>query len=139
MHTFLRRYFKRDRTEDHKPIPSNIFRLIKQVCSTDVQELEITSGDCSIKINRQPINMPDTPNTYTIVAPAAGTFHTVHKGKRMVEIGRRINTGDAVCLVEAQDFSNQIDSEFDGMVREIKAAEDAPVITGQELIVLERV
>ncbi len=51
----------------------------------------------------------------------------------MSNVGERIAKGQTLCIIEAMKIMNEIESEFDGVVREILVDNAQPVEYGQVL------
>jgi len=54
-------------------------------------------------------------------------------GKAYLAVGDRVRKGQIICIIEAMKIMNEIESEFDGTVREIVAQDAHPVEYGQVL------
>jgi acetyl-CoA carboxylase biotin carboxyl carrier protein len=50
-----------------------------------------------------------------------------------VAVGDRIRRGQVLCIIEAMKIMNELESEVDGVVREISAQDAHPVEYGQVL------
>ncbi len=70
-----------------------------------------------------------------IKSPMVGTFYTAPEpgAKPYVMVGDRISKGQIVCIIEAMKIMNELESEFDGVVREINVSDAHPVEYGQVL------
>jgi acetyl-CoA carboxylase biotin carboxyl carrier protein len=64
-----------------------------------------------------------------------GTFYTAPEpgARPYVTPGDRIAKGQVVCIIEAMKIMNEIESEYDGVVREVNATDAHPVEFGQAL------
>jgi acetyl-CoA carboxylase biotin carboxyl carrier protein len=71
-----------------------------------------------------------------ITAPMVGTFYRAPApgDPPFVEIGNRINAGQAVCILEAMKLMNELESEVSGEVVEILVENGTPVEFGQVLM-----
>ncbi len=74
-----------------------------------------------------------------IESPMVGTFYRASSPESapFVEIGQRIEPGEAVCLIEAMKLFNEIVCETGGTVREILVENAEPVEFGQPLFLIE--
>ena len=70
-----------------------------------------------------------------IKSPMVGTFYSASdpNSPAFVSVGQRVSKGQIVCIIEAMKIMNEIESEFDGVVREIIAENAHPVEYGQAL------
>jgi acetyl-CoA carboxylase biotin carboxyl carrier protein len=64
-----------------------------------------------------------------------GTFYSAPEpgAAPYVSVGQRVSKGQIVCIIEAMKIMNEIESEYDGIVREIVAENAHPVEYGQAL------
>ena len=80
---------------------------------------------------------PETPkeNLLEAKSPMVGTFYAAPEpgGKPYLAVGDRVRKGQIICIIEAMKIMNEIESEFDGVVREIVAQDAHPVEYGQVL------
>ena len=83
---------------------------------------------------------PAAPSTRSdlleITAPMVGTFYRAPAPGEpsFVEVGTRINVGQAVCILEAMKLMNELESEVAGEVVEILVDNGTPVEFGQVLM-----
>lgn len=70
-----------------------------------------------------------------VKSPMVGTFYAQPEpgAKPYVTVGTRISKGQVLCIIEAMKIMNEIESEFDGVVREICVQDGHPVEYGQVL------
>jgi acetyl-CoA carboxylase biotin carboxyl carrier protein len=70
-----------------------------------------------------------------IKSPMVGTFYAAPEpgAKPYVSVGDRIRKGQIVCIIEAMKIMNELESEFDGVVREVAVSDAQPVEFGQAL------
>jgi acetyl-CoA carboxylase biotin carboxyl carrier protein len=71
-----------------------------------------------------------------VPAGMVGTFYRAPAPEEppFVEIGTRINVGQAVCILEAMKLMNELESEVNGEVIEILVENGTPVEFGQVLM-----
>jgi acetyl-CoA carboxylase biotin carboxyl carrier protein len=70
-----------------------------------------------------------------IKSPMVGTFYSAPdpNSPAYVTVGQRVSKGQIVCIIEAMKIMNEIESEYDGVVREIVADNAHPVEYGEVL------
>jgi acetyl-CoA carboxylase biotin carboxyl carrier protein len=70
-----------------------------------------------------------------VKSPMVGTYYFAPEpgAKQYVSVGERISKGQTLCIIEAMKIMNEIESEFDGVVREILVENAQPVEYGQVL------
>jgi len=144
-----------------------IKKLIELVEESGIAELEITEGEESVRIHRgssapaieyvaqqpmqaapAPVAAPvaaaptnDTPATSgtVVTSPMVGTFYrsSSPESKAFVEVGQSVKKGDVLCIVEAMKMMNQIESEVEGVVKEILVGNQEAIEFDQPLFVIE--
>ena len=126
----------------------------------NLTEIEISEKDTKIKVSKNigtNINQPSMvaynsaieksisennqsiKNGIEVTSPIIGTaYHAPEPGaKKFVEVGKKINKGDTIMIVEAMKTMNHVPSSSDGVVKEICIDDGQPVEFGQTLIILE--
>ena len=83
------------------------------------------------------IAKPEAPksNLLEVKSPMVGTFYTQAEpgSKPYVTAGTRIAKRQVLCIIEAMKIMNEIESEFDGVVKEVCVQDAHPVEYGQVL------
>lgn len=76
--------------------------------------------------------------TRTVNSPMVGTFYRAPSpgAKPFADVGQRVKAGDTVCIIEAMKLLNEIESEYDGVIKEILVENGQPVEFGQPLFVI---
>jgi len=71
-----------------------------------------------------------------VKSPMVGTYYGAPEpgAKPYLIVGERIGKGQILCIIEAMKIMNEIESEFDGVVKEILAQNAHPVEYGQVLL-----
>ena len=139
-----------------------IKKLIEMLQESDLNEIEVKEGEESVRINRKKgdVEIPQqivTPqvqsneivenvdeheeNLSFIQSPMVGTFYrSPAPGKPpFVEIGQRVKKGDTICIIEAMKMMNQVKSEFDGKIVDIKVENGQPVEFNESLVSIETI
>ena len=137
-------------------------KLIELVEESGIQELEVSSGDESIRISMptvagavvaERIAAPASSNTDTnpvsvtrrgdsadekILAPMAGTFYRAPHpdAAAFIETGQTVHPGDVVCIIESMKMMHEIRTDTQGTVQAILVENGQPVSTGDELFKL---
>jgi len=75
------------------------------------------------------------PPLLEIKSPMVGTFYKAPEpaAEPYVKVGSRVATGQVVCIIEAMKIMNEIESEVQGVVREVCVENAQPVEFGQIL------
>ena len=74
-----------------------------------------------------------------ITSPMVGTFYSSSSPNTppFVDVGQNIKMGQILCIIEAMKLMNQIESDQDGVIKEILVKDGEPVEFGQQLFVIE--
>jgi acetyl-CoA carboxylase biotin carboxyl carrier protein len=83
-----------------------------------------------------PQREPPKSKYLELKSPMVGTYYGAPEpgAKPYLAVGDRISKGQIVCIIEAMKIMNEIESEFDGVVREVLAQNAHPVEYGQVLL-----
>jgi acetyl-CoA carboxylase biotin carboxyl carrier protein len=78
---------------------------------------------------------PPQDDLHTVRSPMVGTFYrsATPGAASFVEIGDMVRKNQVLCIVEAMKIMNEIESDVDGEVRTIHAANGQPVEYGEPL------
>jgi acetyl-CoA carboxylase biotin carboxyl carrier protein len=142
-----------------------IKKLIELVKETGIGELEVKSGDESVRISCQSPLAPIQPAPAVSAAPApapvaeadgAGKVTEIMSGyqqkspmvgsvylssapgaKPFVAVGDRVAEGDTLCLIEAMKMFNKIEAEKSGVVSARMVENEQPVEYDQVLFIIE--
>ena len=73
-----------------------------------------------------------------VKSPMVGTFYIKPSpdAEPYVEVGKQVNKGDVLCIIEAMKLMNEIESEFTGKVKEIYVKDGEPVEYGKPLFLI---
>lgn len=84
-------------------------------------------------------NEPASENYFQVRAPLVGTFYRTPApdAEPFVEIGDSVKAGDVLCIIEAMKNMNEIQTDIDGIIREICIENGALVEFGQKLFKIE--
>ena len=133
-------------------------KLIELAEESGIAELEVTSGDESVRItmNMGPDQryvtasaVPQTPEPETttnppqkqgnsVLAPMAGTFYRAPSPEAppYVEVGQSVSAGDVLCIIESMKMMHEIRAANSGTVESVLVENGTPIGTGDALFVL---
>jgi acetyl-CoA carboxylase biotin carboxyl carrier protein len=76
-----------------------------------------------------------TAQLLEIKSPMVGTFYGAPEpgAEPYVKVGSRVSTGQVVCIIEAMKIMNEIESEIQGVIKEVCLDSAQPVEFGQTL------
>lgn len=140
-------------------------KLIELAEEAGIAELEVTSGDESVRISMTPrsiagaaapqvmtsapleapsagagpVGAPEpAPEGKPVPAPMAGTFYRAPspEAEPFVEIGQTVSAGDVLCIIESMKMMHEIRAAEGGSVTAIPVANGTPISTGEVLFIL---
>lgn len=142
-----------------------IKKLIELIEESDVEEIEISEGEESVRISRRSKNPvmqapmyapapaapalaaapvaaeaeePATPAGHSVNSPMVGTFYRspAPGAAAFAEVGQSVSAGDTVCIVEAMKMMNQIEADKSGVIKAILVEDGEPVEFDQPLVII---
>ncbi|MBT4963281.1 MAG: acetyl-CoA carboxylase biotin carboxyl carrier protein [Francisellaceae bacterium] len=81
----------------------------------------------------------DTDFGTRITSPMVGTFYRSPGPNEasFTEVGKSVQVGDTLCIIEAMKMMNQIEAEVSGVIKDVLLDNGQPVEFGQPLFVIE--
>lgn len=132
-----------------------IKKLIELVEESGVAELEVSSGDESIRISMatgdvqlaQPkkietavTSVKEGPKSslQTMKSPMAGVFYQSPNPEAapFVSVGQQVNPGDVLCIIESMKMMNEVTATASGVVQEVLVSNAEAVATGTPLFAI---
>ena len=102
----------------------------------EVQAVPVTQS-----VNFEATNTEDAAVAagHTITSPLVGTFYSSPSpdAPSFVNVGDRVKKGQVIGIIEAMKLMNELESDFDGVVKEILVKDEDVVEFGQPLFILE--
>lgn len=76
---------------------------------------------------------------HTVTSPLVGTFYSAPSpdAQSFVNVGDRVKKGQVIGIIEAMKLMNELESDFDGVIKEILVKDEDVVEFGQPLFILE--
>lgn len=134
-------------------------KLIELVEESAIEELEVASGDESIRIVMpRGIAMSSVVTTaagpaasevqrpaaakleggMSVTAPMAGTFYRASNPEAapFVEVGQNVQIGDVLCIIESMKMMHEIRATNAGIVMQVCIDNGLPISTGDVLFTL---
>ena len=74
-----------------------------------------------------------------VLSPMPGTFYAAPtpEDDNYVKVGDNVKKGQTLCIIEAMKIMNEIESDFDGVLTEIKVDNGNPVEYNQTLFIID--
>ncbi len=143
-----------------------IKKLIELLHDSDVHEIEIKEGEEAVRITRAsaapvvaaapvavaapapaPIassapaaaSEPSIVAGHQVLSPMVGTYYAAPNpdAPNFAEVGKSVNVGDPLCIVEAMKMMNQITADKAGTIKAILCQDGDPVEFDQPLFVID--
>lgn len=73
-----------------------------------------------------------------VLSPIVGTFYSAPspKDSPFVSVGSQVKKGDVIFIIESMKVMSEIQSEFDGVVKEICVSNGDPIEFGQTIMII---
>ena len=149
-------YFEMQDEKDYIKIDKSMCRNYINTTSDSLNKLAITDslGTLELEESTLPLTtMEDNINSSSetiisedenfeyIKSPIVGTYYKAVSptSDAFVSIGKRVNKGDVVCIIEAMKLMNEISAEFDCEIVDILCEDGQMVQYGESLLKVRRV
>lgn len=105
------------------------------------KELPVKVAEVAVESVAQAVKTPiieelSAQEKFNVVkSPMVGTFYAKPSpnSENYVEVGKRVKKGDVLCIIEAMKLMNEIESEFDGEIKEVLVKDGEMVEYGKQL------
>ena len=116
-------------------IDKKIIRKLIEV----LEDLKKSLKDNEIISSSDPIEEKLVDSKAVIKSPIIGTAYLSQEpgAKPFVSVGKKIQKGDTVMIIEAMKSMNHVPSSMDGIVKKICIEDGQPVEFGQVLVLLD--
>ena len=138
-------------------INRNIIKELKECLDEfELTEIEYTEKDIKVKVSKlsatnfstsKEINSDlksDVVKSENIIgtevpSPIIGTAYLAPEpgGKKFVEVGKKVNKGDTIMIVEAMKTMNHVPSPIAGTIKQICVEDGQPVEYGHTIAIIE--
>lgn len=108
----------------------------------DKKYVEVAEAPVKVTKNLSPENVPEEEKAVSgneVKSPLVGVFYAApaEDAPAFVSVGDTVKKGQTLAIVEAMKLMNEIESDFDGVVKKIAVSNGEPVEYGQTLFVIE--
>ena len=138
-------------------INKNIIKeLTEYLNEFNLTEIEYTEKDIKVKVSKssganiaavKEINSeiksenikPNNTSGTEVSSPIIGTAYLAPEpgGKKFVEVGKKINKGDTIMIVEAMKTMNHVPSPISGTIKKICVEDGQPVEYGHTIAIID--
>ena len=124
------------------------YRVVKNanIMVQDESAPQIQSSNASTKNKNTPLEESEVSDTVpparvegeALLSPMPGTFYSAPTpdDPKFVTVGDKVNKGQTLCIIEAMKIMNEIESEFEGTVTDIKVNNGEAVEYNQPLFII---
>ena len=124
------------------------YRVVKNanVMVQDESAPQIQSSNASPKDKNTPLEESEVSEAVPpaslegeeLLSPMPGTFYSAPTpdDPKFVNVGDKVNKGQTLCIIEAMKIMNEIESEFEGTVTDIKVNNGEAVEYNQPLFII---
>jgi acetyl-CoA carboxylase biotin carboxyl carrier protein len=115
-------------------IPTPVPMPALMPAAPSVARMTPAEGSAVVEVESPKAEAPKS-NLLEVKSPMVGTFYAQAdpSSKPYVTVGTKISKQQVLCIIEAMKIMNEIESEFDGVVREVCVQDAHPVEYGQVL------
>ena len=124
------------------------YRVVKNanIMVQDESAPQIQSSNAWTKDKNTPLEESEVSETVPpaslegeeLLSPMPGTFYSAPTpdDPKFVNVGDKVNKGQTLCIIEAMKIMNEIESEFEGTVTDIKVNNGEAVEYNQPLFII---
>ena len=124
------------------------YRVVKNanIMVQDESAPQIQSSNASPKDKNTPLEESEVSEAVPpaslegeeLLSPMPGTFYSAPTpdDPKFVNVGDKVNKGQTLCIIEAMKIMNEIESEFEGTVTDIKVKNREAVEYNQPLFII---
>ena len=118
--------------------PAASFPVMQQAYAAPVQQPALSAAVAPAAAEAAPAAAAEISG-HIVRSPMVGTFYRTPSpdAKAFIEVGRKVNVGDTLCIVEAMKMMNQIEADKSGTVKAILVESGQPVEFDEPLVVIE--
>ena len=138
-------------------VNKNIIKeLTEYLNEFNLTEIEYTEKDIKVKVSKSSVSnittvkeikselkseniKKDYVNGTEVPSPIIGTAYLAPEpgGKKFVEVGKKINKGDTIMIVEAMKTMNHVPSPMAGTIKKICVEDGQPVEYGHTIAIID--
>ena len=118
------------------------FKVVKKspniLGGTSDKITNLSPNQTSVSDNKDEL-VSDKENEKSILSPMPGVFYSSQSPDKppYVEVGDTVKTGQVLCIIESMKIMNEIESEHNGIIKEIIVNNSDPVEFNQPIFIIE--
>ena len=118
------------------------FRVVKNspnILGGNLDEVTTVSLNKPSRSDNNEDQVPDNENEKSILSPMPGVFYSSQSPEKppYVKVGDTVKAGQVLCIIESMKIMNEIESEYNGIIKEIIVNNSDPVEFNQPIFVIE--
>lgn len=131
-----------------------IFEIVERIENSSLTKFEYSEDNTRIvlekdaahvvTVSENPVvkeSIPEEvkPEGNVVKSPIVGTFYSKAspESEAFVTVGDTVKKGDILCIIEAMKLFNEVQSDFDGVVKEILVKDGNMVAYDQPVMIIE--
>jgi acetyl-CoA carboxylase biotin carboxyl carrier protein len=121
------------------PAPVSLPAIMPAALAAPATTLPAPAGGAAPAASAVEAEAPSRPDLFEVKSPMVGTYYRAPapEAPPYVDVGSHITRGQTLCILEAMKLMNELESEVDGIVREVLVDNAEPVEFGQVLYRIE--
>ena len=106
-----------------------VMNMVSQAASATLPEQNISENETN----------SEQANGNIVKSPIVGTYYSAPGPDKepFVTVGKEVKKGDVIMIIESMKLMNEVQSEFDGIVKEILVENGNPVEFDQPIMIIE--
>ena len=118
------------------------FRVVKSspsIIGGNSEKITTSSHNQSLASDNDENQAPNKENEKSILSPMPGVFYSSQSPDKppYVEVGDTVKAGQVLCIIESMKIMNEIESEHNGIIKEIIVNNSDPVEFNQPIFIIE--
>ena len=118
------------------------FRVVKSspsIIGGNSEKITTSSPNQPIASDDNEDQVNNKENEKSILSPMPGVFYSSQSPDKpsYVQVGDTIKAGQVLCIIESMKIMNEIESEYNGIIKEIIVNNSEPVEFNQPIFIIE--
>tara|TARA_B100001540_G_C15769365_1_gene625572 strand:+ start:197 stop:667 length:471 start_codon:yes stop_codon:yes gene_type:complete len=116
--------------------------MVQDESAPQIQSSNVSPKDKNTPLEESEVSEAVPPASLEgeeLLSPMPGTFYSAPTpdDPKFVNVGDKVNKGQTLCIIEAMKIMNEIESEFEGTVTDIKVNNGEAVEYNQPLFIIK--